>query len=163
MERVRKGFARPALSNSSKLLPELLASDDLAFRAAAYAAGSLTAGQLTARFEEDGEIVFAEAIRNLSLSRSQGTRRALHDIAWGVVRKEKHSDLVAANQYNWMEKDVRKKNLAWFADEEEASRATTRTLSMISRRQPRPTHLRLPAAWTAMPKVPQLWRKHFES
>lgn len=118
MERVRKGLARLALSKSGKLLPELLASEDLAFRAAAYSAGSLTADQLRAGCEKDGELVLTEAIRNLSLWRSQGTRQALHDIAWGVVRNDKHSDLMAANQYNWMEKDMRKKHPDWFADEE---------------------------------------------
>jgi hypothetical protein len=118
MERVRKGLARLALSEGGKVLAELLASDDLAFRAAAYAAGSLNAEQLRAGYEKDGELVLTEAIRNLSLWRSPGTRRSLHDIAWGVVRNDKHSDLSAANQYNWIEKDMRKKYPAWFADDE---------------------------------------------
>ena len=118
MERVRKGLARLALSRSGNLLAELLDSDDLALRAAAYAAGNLTADQLRAGYEKDGEIVLTEAIRNLSLWRSQGTRQALHDIAWGVVRNDKHSDLLAANTYNGMERDMRKEHPAWFADEE---------------------------------------------
>ena len=120
MERVRKGLARLALSKSSKLLPELLASDDLAWRAAAYSAGNLNAEQLRAGYEKDGELVLTESMRNLLLWRSKDTRQALHDIAWGVVRNDKHSDLLAANQYNWMEKDVRKKHPAWFADEDAA-------------------------------------------
>lgn len=118
MERVRKGLARLALSKGGKVLAELLASDDLALRAAAYAAGDLNAEQLRAGYEKDGELVLTEAIRNLSLWRTWGTRQALHDIAWGVVRNDKHSDLMAANQYNWMEKDIRKKHPTWFADEE---------------------------------------------
>lgn len=118
MERVRKGLARLALSKSGKLLPELLASDDLALRAAAYSAGNLNAEQLSEGYEKDGELVLTESIRNLLLWRSKDTRQALHDIAWGVVRNDKHSDLLAANQYNWMEKDVRKKHPAWFADED---------------------------------------------
>lgn len=118
MERVRKGLARLALSQNGKLRAELLSSDDVAFRAAAYAAGNLTADELRAGYDKDGELVLTDAIRNLSLWRNQSTRQALHDIAWGVVRNDKHSDLGAANQYNWMEKDMRKKYPAWFADEE---------------------------------------------
>lgn len=120
MERVRKGLARLALSKDSKLLAELLASDDLAFRAAAYSAGRLNADQLRAGYEKDGELVLTEAIRNMHLWRTQATRQALHDVAWGVVRNDKHSDLMGANQFNWMEKDVRKKHPAWFADEEQS-------------------------------------------
>ena len=120
MERVRKGLARLALSKSSKLLSELLASDELALRAAAYSAGNLTADQLRAGFEKDGAIVLTESLSNLLLWRGKETRQALHDIAWGVVRGDKHSDLISANQYNWMEKDVRKKHPAWFADEDAA-------------------------------------------
>ena len=118
-ERVRKGLARLALRKSSKLLAELLASEDLAFRAAAYAAGNLNADQLRVGYGKDGELVLTEAIRNLLLWRSHGTRQALHDIAWGVVRNDKHASLMAANQYNWMDKDMRKKHPAWFTDEED--------------------------------------------
>jgi hypothetical protein len=119
MERVRKGLARLALSKDYKLLAELLASDDVAFRAAAYSAGPLNAEQLRAGYEKDGQLVLTEAIRNLHLWRTQATRRALHDVAWGVVRNDNQSDLMAANQYNSMEKDFRKKHPAWFADEEQ--------------------------------------------
>jgi hypothetical protein len=118
MMRVRQGLARLALSKSGELLADLIGSDDLALRAAAYAAGNLNANQLRAGFEKDGEIVFDEAIRNLSLWRNQGTRQALHDIAWDVVNNDERSDLLPANRYNWMEKDVRTKHPTWFADEE---------------------------------------------
>ncbi len=119
MERVRKGLARLALSESGELQAELLASDDLAFRAAAYATGNLNADQLRAGYEKDGELVLTEAIRNLSLWRSQVTREALHDIAWGVVNNDEHSDMTAANVFNRMKKDMRKEHPAWFADEED--------------------------------------------
>ncbi len=118
MERVRKGLARLALSVSSTLLAELLASDDLAFRAAAYASGNLNAEQLQAGYEKDGEIVLTEAVRNRWVWRSQSTRRALHDIAWGVVHSDKNSDLLAANLYNFAEKEMREQHPTWFADGE---------------------------------------------
>lgn len=118
MERVRKGLARLALSKRGKLLADLLGSDDRALRAAAYAAGNLNADQRRAGFEKDGEIAFTEAISNLSLWRNQGTRQALSDIAWDVVNNDENPDLLPANRYNWMEKDVRTKHPTWFADEE---------------------------------------------
>lgn len=119
MEQVRKGLARLALSKDSKLLAELLASEDVAFRAAAYSAGALDADQLLAGYEKDGKLVLTEAIRNMHLWRTQATRRALHDVAWGVVCNDKYSDLMGANQYNSMAKHVRKEHPAWFADEEQ--------------------------------------------
>ena len=118
MERVRKGLARLALSKRGKLLADLLGSDDRGLRAAAYAVGNLNAEQLRAGFEKDGEIAFTEAISNLSLWRNQGTRQALSDIAWDIVNNDENSDLLPANRYNWMEKDVRTKHPTWFADEE---------------------------------------------
>ena len=118
-EQVRKGLARLALHGSGKLLAELLSSNDVAFRAAAYAAGDLDADQLRAGYERDKDLAFNEAISNLYLWRNQPTRRVLRDIAWDVVRNDKHSDLMAANQFNWMEKDMRGKHPAWFTDEEE--------------------------------------------
>lgn len=119
-EGVRKGLARLALlSSSGNLLTELLASDDVAFRAAAYAAGSLTADEVRAGYEKDKVLTFNEAISNLALWRSRPTRQALHDIAWDVVSNDKHSDLLAANRFKSMEKNMRETHPAWFADEEE--------------------------------------------
>ena len=113
MERVRKGLARLALSKSRELLAELLDNDDIAFRAATYAVGNINADQLRAGYEKDGEIVFDEAIRNISLWRNQSTRQALRSIAWS----KNNSDLRRANQYNRIEKDMRGKHPNWFAEE----------------------------------------------
>lgn len=118
-ERVRKGLARLALHQNYQLLAELLSSDDIALRAAAYAAGKLNVGQLLAGYEKDRDLAYNEAIRNLALWRQQPTRQALHDIAWDCVDHDKHSDLHAANLYNWMEKDMRKKHPDWFTDKED--------------------------------------------
>jgi hypothetical protein len=117
VEIVRKGLARLALSKNFKLVPELLASVDLAFRAAAYADGDLNPEQLRAGYEKDGEIFFNQAIRNLSLWRRRGTRQALDEIAWDIAKHDKDSDLMAPNVYNMMVKDMREKHPAWFADE----------------------------------------------
>lgn len=122
-ERVRKGLARLALHYSRTLLPELLGSKDVAFRAAAYAAGDLNADQLRAGYERDGELVFTEAIRNLALWRRQATRQVLRDIAWGIVGNDTHSDLLAVNLFKSMEKDMRKHHPAWFFDDNESEAA----------------------------------------
>jgi hypothetical protein len=143
MERVRKGLARLALSKDRTLLAELLSSDDVALRAAAYSSGPLNADQLRSGYEKDGKLVFTEAIGNMHLWRTQATRQALHDVAWDVVSNDKYSDLMAANLYNRMEKDVRKNYPAWFADEdaeqamaddgaEESSPATRADIALLS-------------------------------
>jgi hypothetical protein len=117
MERVRKGLGRLALQRDYQLLSKLLEGDDLAFRAAAYATGTLDAEQLQAGYEKDGEIFFNEAIHNLRLWQRHDTRQALQQIAWAVVKSDKRRDLMAANVYRDVEKRIREKHPAWFADE----------------------------------------------
>ncbi|MET3109470.1 hypothetical protein AAKU58_004327 [Oxalobacteraceae bacterium GrIS 1.18] len=119
-QRVRKGLARLALSKSSKLLPELLASEDIALRCAAYACGKITPEQAGAGYEKDGETFYNEAMHNLALWRTDAGRQALKTIAWSVVNNDKHSDLSAANIYNSIEKDKRKAHPDWFKDSDEA-------------------------------------------
>jgi hypothetical protein len=117
MERVRKGLGRLALQTDYQLLSKLLESDDLAFRVAAYAAGTLDAEQLQAGYEKDGGIFFNEAIHNLRLWQRHDTRQSLQQIAWEVVKSDKRSDLMAANVYRGIEKRIREKHPTWFADE----------------------------------------------
>lgn len=101
---VRKGLARLALTKDGELLPALLASDDVAFRAAAYAEGPLTAEQLLAGEEKDGELAYSQAVDNVFLWKNHGTRQALRDIADPGLHRAK-------------EDQMRKKHPAWFADD----------------------------------------------
>jgi hypothetical protein len=119
-ERVRKGLARLALSKNRDLLPELLSSADIAFRASAYAFGDLNAAEIRAAYERDGPLACYEAIENTDLWRRRPTRWALHEISWGVTRNDKHSNFAAVNRFNWIMEDTRKRNPDWFADEEES-------------------------------------------
>jgi hypothetical protein len=146
-QRVRKGLGRLALRKSSKLLPELLSSEDVALRSAAYAAGQITVDQLSAGFARDDELFFNEAIHNPWLWRSAPARQALKDVAWSVVRKDKHSDLLAANIYNGIRKDKRKNHPDWFKDEEgdememdyDEGPATRADLALLAQRLEQPT------------------------
>jgi len=116
MERVRKGLARLALCHNSGLLASLLASDDIAFRAAAYAVGALDAKQLRAGWEKDGELMHGVAVDNMHLWRTQATRQALESVTWGAVNNSKRPG-AAASAYNQKERDVRKQHPEWFVDE----------------------------------------------
>ena len=131
--RVRKGLARLALLGRRTSQAELLLSDDVAFRAAAYFAGNLTADELGAGYERDGALAFNEAISNLALWRHETTRAALRDIAEKVVRGDKHSDPRAARQFALMKADVRAKHPAWFTEEDGKDQvpATKADLSVI--------------------------------
>lgn len=122
-QRVRKGLARLALANKAGLLPELLADNDIALRCSAYAAGRLSPDQLTAALQRDGELVFTEARHNPWLWRSTETRAALKAVAWSVVENDKHSDLLAANIYNDIRKDMLRQHPDWFRDEEDVQPA----------------------------------------
>ena len=116
---VRKGLARLALHNDSKLLDSLLVSDDPAFRSAAYADGNLSPEQLSAAYDKDGELVFNQAMHNHKIWRTAQGRAALKAVAWLVVNNHKHSNLLAINIYNGIREDLAKKHAAWFKDEED--------------------------------------------
>jgi hypothetical protein len=119
---VRKGLAVLALIKKSELLPTLLTSGDPALRAAAYAKGQLTTGQLESGYQKDGEFAFSHAVHNPRIWRTEESRTALKTIAWGVVRHDKHSDLMAANVFNGMREKMRARHPNWFQAEEDAER-----------------------------------------
>jgi hypothetical protein len=116
---VRKGLARLALKKDSKLLPAFLASEDPALRSAAYSDGAISPEQLSAAYEQDGELVFNQAMHNHKIWRFQQGRDALKAVAWSVVHNDKHSDLMAANIFNSIRSDLAKKHPDWFKDEED--------------------------------------------
>lgn len=129
-QRVRKGLAKLALSKDGSLLPKLLASDDLALRCCGYRMGRLTAEQILALQDRDGEMAFEELLRNKKLWQTAEQRRALHDAAWKVVKADKSSDLMAANLFQSMERDMQAKHPDWFKEDAEptdpANAAATR-------------------------------------
>lgn len=116
---VRKGLARLALRKNSKLLEDLLASQDPAFRSAAYSEAALKPEQILKAYEKDGELLFNQAIHNLKIWRTPQSRDALREVAWAVVNNDKLSDLSAANIYNGIRDDMAKKHPEWFAGEED--------------------------------------------
>lgn len=116
---VRKGLARLALKKDHKLLAALLVSEDPAQRAAAYSSAALSADQLKDAYAKDGELVFNMAMHNHGIWRNPTSRAGLREIAWDVVKNDKHSDLSAANIYNSIRDDLAKKHPEWFADDED--------------------------------------------
>ncbi|MCW8169754.1 hypothetical protein D8B22_11705 [Verminephrobacter aporrectodeae subsp. tuberculatae] len=120
---VRKGLARLALAKDYKLLAELLASEDLALRCAAYSDGDLSPSQLSAAYDKDGEFAFDGAVRNHKLWRTAPRRDALEEVAWAMADndKHKHSDLPPATFiFNRIKEDHQKNHPAWFKDEEDS-------------------------------------------
>lgn len=143
-QRVRKGLGRLALASSPKLLSELLSSDDMAIRSAAYSDGKITLDQLNDAFTKDGELFFNEAIDNSWLWRTTPTRQALQKAAWSVVSKDKHSCLSAASTYNGVRRKNQNNHPDWFKDEdwvevdEDAVAATKGDLALLTRRLEQP-------------------------
>jgi hypothetical protein len=74
---------------------------------------------LSSAYQRDGELMFDMAVHNLWFWRAADTRAALKEIAWAVVNNDKHSDLLAANIYNSIRKDMQRKYPDWFRDEED--------------------------------------------
>lgn len=115
---VRKGLAQLALDKRSIKPQALLESVDCAFRSAAYARADMTAEQIEKAYELDGELAFQQMIYNRSLWRRAEKRQALHDVAWSVVRNDKHSDMMAANIFNDIKESMAKEHPGWFSEED---------------------------------------------
>jgi len=63
--------------------------------------------------------VFNMAMHNRAIWKSPASRATLHEIAWAVVKKDKHSDLAAANIYNSIRDDLAKKHPTWFKEDDD--------------------------------------------
>jgi hypothetical protein len=117
-ELVRQGLAQLALSNSSRLLPEFIESEDRAIRAAAYADGSLTIEQLDAAYVKDGEMAYNQAVINRHLWRLRPSREALRQIARQVSQDDKSGDRMSISLFDKVSKSMAMTNPEWFKDDE---------------------------------------------
>ena len=116
---VRMCLARLALKKDSKLLPILLTSDDPALRSAAYSYGAITPEQISTAYLRDGELLFNFASRNMKIWQSHAGRAAIKEVAWEVVRADKHSDMLAINIFNRLRGNFATKYPDWFTDEDD--------------------------------------------
>lgn len=116
---VRKGLARHALWSSlpvlrpgvgSPVVASLLASEDPAFRAAAYSWAAMTPAQILAGYERDGRLVFNHAVENELLWRTEELRDALNEIAW------KDSGMLSVGHFRHTCEEMEKKYPEWFAE-----------------------------------------------
>lgn len=116
---VRAALAKLAISNHAHKADAFLIHEDIAFRAAAYSYAYLTTEQISKAYERDGELAFNEMVYNERLWKTHATRQELHDIAWAVVKNDKHADLMAANTFNSVEEAHTKSHPEWFQHEED--------------------------------------------
>ncbi|MFC6674017.1 hypothetical protein [Marinobacterium aestuariivivens] len=72
-------------------------------------------------YEENGELALQQMLHNHFMWQRADTRQALHDVAWAVVKNDKHADLMAANLFNGVREDFAKKHPDWFKDEDDKS------------------------------------------
>ena len=118
-QRVRKVLGRLALSEKSDILPDLLNSGDVALRCAAYAYGELKPEQMTAAYENDGELVFEQAKNNTNIWQSAATREALKSLAWSIAEKRDSSHWLEAGIYDDMHEEMQRQHVESFKDEED--------------------------------------------
>jgi hypothetical protein len=117
---LREEIARLAVQGSSAgaKLDVLLTHEDLPVRLAGCRYGRLTEAQITAAVARDPKFVFGEVVRNEWLWSRAATREILKDLAWKQPDPRSYMD--APNMYRYMEAEFRKKQPAWFKDEDEA-------------------------------------------
>ena len=116
-QNVRKGLAMLALAQDSAIGNDLMASDDIALRAGAYASMAMSPEQIVAAYQRDGEIAVNCAVYNLEVWHKPETRQALRGISWQAVHDDQHADLMAANIFNTVEERMKKEHPDWFKDE----------------------------------------------
>lgn len=118
-QEVRRGLARLALSQDPDLFPVLMASEDLAFRSAAYSDGAISPEQLSAAYERDGELAFNLVKHNHKIWRSQPGRDALKAIAWSITENDTLSNLGTVQVFYMIRKNLMKEHPDWFKDDED--------------------------------------------
>jgi hypothetical protein len=118
---VRRGLARLALAERKTDAKTLLASEDIALRAAVYSCADLTSEQIAQAYNKDGALGFKELLSNKHLWKHADKRRALHEIAWSLSKNDENpfSSLNAPNDYNFQENLLEKEYPDWFRDEED--------------------------------------------
>ena len=116
-QRLRKGLARLDLKRIPRLHAKLMASNDPAFRCAAYQSVSMTCEQILAAYERDGALFFNEALENANLWRELKTRNALHDVLLSVV-KTSNLGGIEYGMYRRIELRMEQEHPDWFKVED---------------------------------------------
>ena len=109
---IRYSLARLALAGNYQLMWPLLESDDIAFRAAAYANGylNISPALLKLAYEKDGSSMLYWAMRNENVWRSKETRETIKQLAC-----EKPEDLAEVyDEFLLTEDAVKRQHPDWF-------------------------------------------------
>jgi len=116
---LREEIARLALQGSSAgaKFDALLTHEDLPVRLAACQYGHLTEAQIAAAAARDPKFVFEAVVRNEWLWSRSATREVLKTLAWAQPDPRSYMD--APNMYRHMEAEFRRKQPAWFKDEDQ--------------------------------------------
>lgn len=116
---VRQSLALLKDSRDNESTDELLASDDFAFRAAAYSSHKLTADQILSAYDRDKNLAVNCCQQNYTLWRHPELRKAVHDISWEACTFN-NNYMDSANAFNRKAEEVKTKYPDWFKDEEDA-------------------------------------------
>lgn len=116
-QQVRKCLAKLALKINESILSELLTSDDIAYRCAAYSSGALSGEHLSTGWVRDRDMVFFESLGNDYIWKHRESRLILRQIAWhprlwGIMPLNYH-----INAFESREKYIRNKHPEWLVDE----------------------------------------------
>jgi len=111
----------PYGKDRAEVRKQLLANDDLAFRAAVYSQLQLTPDEITSAYEKDKLVAFQYTIDNLQIWKNPDSRKALHDICWDADGRYNNNYMDCANHYKWKEKELKTKYPEWFVEKEESS------------------------------------------
>jgi hypothetical protein len=114
-QQVRKCLAKLALIRSAENLSELMSSDDVAVRCAAYSSGSLNAEQVLYGFERDGDLGYYELLSNDLIWQNPDAQLMLREIIW---RPELWGIQIiyASDAFELREKHIRDKHPEWLVE-----------------------------------------------
>lgn len=115
---IREALGRLAIASGSADGEQLLAHEDIAIRAAAYAMVELTPEQMKTSFERDGYAAFRTMLANERLWQEQGQRSLLQSFAGLLDQKNGPMSLKENSAFRNRRDHYREKHPEWFEAED---------------------------------------------
>lgn len=119
-QKIRYNLAKIAIicTGYARDIDALLASEDIAFRAAAYSCADLTLKQITKAYKKDPKLAFDALVNNPYLWMREEKREALNKICFFVGRKG-HGNPFPRKKFNTFWEKFEKEHPEWFQTEED--------------------------------------------
>lgn len=135
-QKVRSALGRLAAdgANDSSIRSDLLNSDDVALRCAAYRTLSMKPEEILAAYERDTALALDDLLENTNIWRREETREALSEVCWQSSKDDKESSLMYPEIFSRKRNRLEVDKPAWFADASETASAVEDPIRTLTER-----------------------------